>query len=51
MLDLICVIAAVLLSLQLSKVEFLGEREGKIMTILGCVIALYLAKEGVEYSD
>ena len=43
MINLIGSIAATVLGLLLSNVEFIGDREAKIITILGWLIALFFA--------
>lgn len=47
MINLICGITVLILFLLLSNVESIGDREVKIITILGWLIALSFAKEGV----
>ena len=47
MIDFIAGITVLILALLLSNVEFIGDREGKIITILGWLIALFFAKGGV----
>ncbi len=44
MIDLIGGITIVVLSLLLSNVESIGDKEVKIITILGWLIALYFSK-------
>lgn len=48
MLNLIAGITVLILGLLLSNLEFLGNREIKIITILGWLIALFFAKGGIE---
>ena len=44
-------LAAFSIGLILTQIEFLGEREGKILTILGWLIALYCTKVGGSIHD
>ena len=47
MIDFIGCLTALVLSLLISKVESIGIREAKILTIIGWFIALCFAKGGV----
>lgn len=47
MINLIGGITVLILGLLLSNLEFIGDREVKIITILGWLIALFFAKGGV----
>ena len=47
MINLIGSITVLILGLLLSNVECIGDREIKILTILGWLIALFFAKGGV----
>ena len=47
MINLIGGITVLILGLLLSKVESIGDREVKIITILGWLIALFFVKGGV----
>lgn len=47
MLDIIGGVTAVIIGLLLSNLESIGDREIKIITILGWSIALFFAKGGV----
>lgn len=46
MLDIICGLIAVAIGLFLSTFDWIGDREIKILTILGWVIAVLAAKGG-----
>ena len=46
MLDFICGIIILILSLAASNLEFIGDREVKIIIIFGWLIALFFAKGG-----
>ena len=48
MINLIGCISVFILGLLLSNLEFIGEREVKIIIILGWLIALSFAKEGIQ---
>lgn len=47
MINFIGCLTALVLILLISKVEFIGIREAKILTYLGWLIALYFAKRGM----
>jgi hypothetical protein len=47
MINLIGCLTALIFSLLISNVDFIGIKEAKILTIIGWFIALCFAKEGV----
>lgn len=46
MINLLGCLTALVIGLQLSKIESIGVREARILTYLGWLIALYCVKEG-----